>query len=124
MDYARSAATAKRLIERDGRTVNIYRKQTTPADASKPWRGPAAPADILVASVKGVVYPFESKDVDGTIIRLTDSRIMIAHDSLVGVTDFEVLDWVEDSGVYYKIEHVAVIGPGDTRIAYDIKIRR
>lgn len=124
MDYVRSAATAKRLIERDGRTVNIYRKQTTPADVTKPWRGPASPTDILVATVKAVVYPFETKDVDGTIIRRGDSRIMVAHDSLVGVTDLEDLDWVADGALYYKIENVHVIAPGDVRIAYEIKIRR
>lgn len=124
VDYVRIAQRTKAIVEANGRNVSIYRKSTTPGDSSKPWRGPSAP-DTLVATVKGVVYPFEFKDVDGTIIRRGDVKVTIAHDSLPpGTTDLEVLDWLDDGGVYYKILGVSVIGPGGFRLCYDIHVRR
>lgn len=39
-DWSKAAATAKRLIEKYGRTITIYKKSETPLDPEMPWLGP------------------------------------------------------------------------------------
>lgn len=39
VDYDKLAATAKRLIAENGRDIILERIITTPADATKPWKG-------------------------------------------------------------------------------------
>jgi len=42
VDYVRLAATANRLIEKNGRSIQFVRLNEDPADPTKPWNGPAA----------------------------------------------------------------------------------
>jgi hypothetical protein len=52
-DYVRLAATAKRLVESNGRPVSFVRLQDAPADPDKPWRGAADPRTPPAATVAG-----------------------------------------------------------------------
>lgn len=42
VDYVRLSATANRLIEKNGRSIQFVRLNESPADPDKPWNGPAA----------------------------------------------------------------------------------
>lgn len=118
MDYVRSAATAKRLIEKNGRTVEIIKVETDPADASKPWRGPADPSRTVVASPKALIVDVEEKDVDGSLVRLGMRKAYIAHTSVN--MDLSDTDFVRDSSRDYKVCKVGVIKPADTPILYEL----
>jgi hypothetical protein len=125
VNYVRAAATAKRLIEENGRTVVLYRKVRTPLDNSKPWRGPNPSADsAIVGTVKAIFYPIEEEDEKGGILRRGEEKMMIAHDSLAVPEDLEDIDHITDNGKLYKVVKACPIGPGDVRIAYEFIVKR
>lgn len=119
MNYIRSAATAKRLIEANGRSVTLIRKSRTVADATKPWRGPANATDASIGPLKAVIYPNEMKDERGGIVRLAGLKALIAHDSLDPASNLEDIDFLVDGAKRLKVTSAAIIGPGDTRIVYE-----
>ena len=59
VDYVRLAATAKRLIEANGREVTLYRRQRTPSDSTKAWRGASrtTPPEASMGPVKVAFVP-------------------------------------------------------------------
>lgn len=126
INYTKAAAKAKALIEANGRDVYLYRKNETPADVNQPWRGPAATVNVLVGSgaIKGVFYPIDEKDEEGSVFRRGMMKLMIAHDSLATPQDLGDVDHIVDDGVTFKVEEAAKIGPGDTLIAYEFVLKR
>lgn len=125
VNYVKSAATAKRLIEANGQDVSLYRKSETPSDSTKPWRGPATlTANTLVATVKGVVVDMSDKDVDGTLIRRSDRKLMIANDSLPTNVTTEDIDFVRIAGEDFKVVSSNPLQPGPIRILYEFILRR
>lgn len=124
VNYVRAAATAKRLIEANGRNVTLVRKNQTPADAAKPWRQPASAANETVGTVKGVFYPIEEKLEDGSIIRKAEEKVMIAHDSLDPAQNIEDIDHILDGTNVYKVIEACPLGPGSVRIAYEFVVKR
>lgn len=123
IDYAALAATAKRLVEANGRSVTIRKRSRTPADGSKPWRGTTSQVDTSV--VTAVLVPFESKDVDGELIRRDDMMCIIAASSTnVSAEDLEDYDSLLDGSTIYKIVNTKLYEPGDTRLVYVIQLRR
>lgn len=124
VNYVRAAATAKRLIEANGRDVTLVRKNQTPADAAKPWRQPASAVDVTVGTVKGVFYPIEEKLPDGSLVRKAEEKLMIAHDSLDPSQNLEDIDHVLDGMKKYKVIEACPLGPGDVRIAYEFLVKR
>jgi hypothetical protein len=124
VNYVKSAATAKRLIEANGQDVSLYRKNETAGDATKPWRGPSGTGNKLIATVKGVVVDMNDKDVDGTLIRRSDRKLMVANDSLPTGTTTEDIDHIRISGEDYKVVSSSPLQPGSVRILYEFILRR
>lgn len=137
MDYAKMAQTALRLIEANGRVVDVVRIQRQPADPAKPWRGPNTPRvedgsetedvdkiTVLASFVEPsslVRFGFKSEELDGT--RRVEEVALIAAASLGGrdLTDF---DEINDGAVAYKIELIRRIAPADVALLYMVGIRR
>lgn len=124
VNYVRAAATAKRLIEENGRDVTLVRKNQTSADNAKPWRGPATAVNVTVGTVKAVFYPIDEEDEKGGLLRRGEEKMMIAHDSLAVPEDLEDIDHVSDGGRIYKVVKACPLGPGDVRIAYEFVVKR
>lgn len=128
VNYVRIAATAKRLIEANGRTVTLIRKVRTPQDANMPWRGPnpnpGTPDPNIVGSVKAVVYPVKEEEIDGFLIKAGMSKATVAHDSLDTPQDLSDIDAIVDGGQTFRVVKAAVVGPGDTPIVYDFFLER
>ena len=130
LNYANFRTTAERLIEENGRDVSLVRRdQGNPVDSAKPWRDSTEAATITFI-VKGVIIDFEKEDIDGSLVRRGDKRVLISAKS---VSDeggsaanliIEDYDHVLDAGVRWKIKDVNLIEPGDTRIMYDLQIRQ
>lgn len=120
VNYTRIASTAQRLINDNGRDVSLKRISRTPGDSNKPWRGPAAAEESF--TVKAVVFPYEEKDVDGSIVRLGDKRMYVAANALG--QEMATMDAVEDGGVRYRIVVANIIAPGAVSVVYEIQLRR
>jgi hypothetical protein len=124
VNYVRAAATAKRLIEANGRYVTLFRKDKTAADTSKPWRGPIGSSDEEVGTVKAVFYPIEEYDEKEGLVRRAEEKVMIAHDSLPIPEDLEDIDHMVDNGKIYKVITASPLGPGSVRVAYEFVVKR
>ena len=125
VNYVRAAATAKRLIEENGRSVVLYRKVRTPLDSNKPWRGPNPSTDpAIVGTVLAVFYPIDEEDEKGGLLRRGEEKMMIAHDSLTVPQDLDDIDHVIDGSYTYKVVKACPIGPGSVRIAYEFIVKR
>lgn len=130
VDYVSLADVAERLIEKNGRTISLVRRdQGNPVDSAKPWRS-STEADEITVSVLGVVIKFEKEDFDGTLVRRGDKRALIAANS---VTDaggsasnlkIEDYDHIIDGTTRWKIIDAETVEPGDTRVYYDIQVRQ
>lgn len=119
-DYSRSAATAKRLIDRFGREVTLRRPSG--AAGADPWEPGADESSDL--TVRAAVVDFERRLVaDGTVQR-GDKRFLIAASDL-GDERVEP-DWrIIDRGETYRlVEPLGTIEPGDTVVMYDLQGRR
>ncbi len=129
LDYVSFQNLAERLIESNGRTLSLVRRdQGNLIDLAKPWRGSTEAAEITVI-VKGVFIKFEKEDFDGSLVRRGDKRILIADKSVQDESsasnlDIEDYDHVLDATVRWKIITAEPIEPGSLRIMYDLQVRQ
>ncbi len=138
VDFTRSAKTAKRLIEKNGRLVTLYKKDRTPANAVQPWRGSDAtptPPDgkvigpLLMAFVPPTGGGFGKMlfDSDETLLRKLDQIGLLATDSVtaLGLTadDVEKADTLKDGTKIWKIIQVGHLQPADTSVMFFIGLQ-
>ncbi len=129
LDYTSFQNLAERLIEENGRTISLVRRdQANPTDPAKPWRG-STEADEITVVVKGVFVEYEKMDFDGSLVRRGDKRVLIAAKSVTDESNasnlkIEDYDHVLDAGVRWKIITAELIEPGPLRIMYDLQVRQ
>lgn len=128
INYTRMRATAERLVEENGRTLQLVRKdQGNPVDPTKPWRSSTEAAEITV-DVIGVVTEFEKEEVDGTLVLRTDKMALVAAKSVSDAApsnlNIEEYDALLDGATRYRIIHPEVIEPGNQRILYILQVRQ
>lgn len=130
VNYASFRSLAERLIEANGRSLSLVRRdQDNPTDPAKPWRDSTEAAEITVV-VQGVFIDFEKEDFDGSLVRRGDKRILVADQSVIDEggsaanLNIEDYDHILDGTVRWKILGVKVIEPGDTRIMFDLQVRQ
>lgn len=130
VNATRLAATAKRLIEANGRSVTIYKRARTAADTNKPWRGPAdTPADtetVIAAFVPPGGSGFgRSVIVDGSLAQAFDMVALVAATSLTsGVVLEEYSSIVDADGSVWSIANVERLAPGSTAFVYVLRLKR
>lgn len=119
VDYTRMAATASRLINANGKPLTVRKKNRTPGDANKPWRGPIV-ADT-VASAYGVVVPVNEDDDPQELVRRGTAKAYIAAND---VTEYslEGFDSLSDGTNTWKVIGVDVVNPGTKRIMYVLSL--
>ncbi len=126
--YASKVLLAERLIGKYGREVTLVRRDRTPADSDKPWRGPADPGTDETVTLKVVIVEFDSEAVDGTVIRRDDMRALVAAkdvtDALPTAAAIEEYDRLLDGDDEWGIERAKKYKPGDTVIAYELHLRK
>jgi hypothetical protein len=131
INYTRFRAVAERLIEENGRSMSLRRMdQGNPADPLRPWRASDGD-DNIALTVIGVFIDFDLEDIDGTLVKQGDKRVLVAATSVedaaeVGMDFDEVEDFdsLFDGSENWKIVKVNVIEPGTLRILYDIQVRK
>lgn len=124
VDYVSLAATAKRLIDANGRDVTLIKRDRIAADVDKPWRGGNA-APTSVGPLKGVIVPFGAEEIDGSLVRREDKKALIAanDDDSEMLEQFDVLiDGDPDDP--WRIIEAEVINPGDVRVIYILQVRK
>ncbi len=138
VDFARNAATAKRMIEARGRVVRIVKLNRDPDDSTKPWRGTAGrpePQDGGVSfRIKMVFVPVGSGGLGKLIgdaapsVDVDFSQAgLIATDSIpspYGEGDIEKADLVIDGDDEWKIVTRGHLKPGDTSILFALGLTK
>lgn len=120
--HVRLAATAKRLIEKNGRTVTFVKTSSTLVDSAKPWDG-VAPASPTETSAIAAVFDDMTFDAAGTMVHRRDiGTVMVAQDSLGAGVDLSTYDFVNDGGKPRKITRRMKIAPGETPIVWLLEV--
>ena len=126
--YTELATKAEALITKFGRSITIEKFDTTPADASKPWRGPVDPRASLDATVAtdGVfVEPSEasklgmSVDVNDLLQRSEQIVIVSTSTDLNGFNEL-----VDTDTTRWKILGFEHLKPGTVSLLYFIGVAR
>jgi hypothetical protein len=129
INYTRMRALAERLIEENGRDIQLIRQdQGNPVDPAMPWRASTEASEVSI-TVTGVLIPFETETATGTIVRRQEQTALIAAKSVddenpanTNIEDYDEL--LDDDGTRYRIEDVALIKPGSQRILYMLKVKQ
>lgn len=127
VDYVRLAATAKRLVEANGRDLSFVRLAETPTDPAEPWRGKTAPREAATVVLgSGVAVPPSSATTLG--IHVMDDHFLKRSDQiLICVAEEEIdnFDEVIDEGsTVWKIEGVEKLRPAETTLLYFVGVKR
>lgn len=133
VNYTSLANTAERLIEANGRTIQLVKPADTPLrDAAKPWQGVATPRDngneveqdvIAVFIQVGTDTQFgeDEESESSLLIRAQSKNFLIAAKSL-GATDLRTFTEIRDGTVAFNIVDITVLRPGDTDIIAFVEV--
>jgi hypothetical protein len=128
-DFVKLAATAKRLIEKNGRTLSLYKRSTTPANALQPWRGTAAadadgdPLDLIVCVVPASGSGFgRERVVDGELAEAFSEVGLIAASSVPAGVDLERFSSLVDGKRAWKINKVGKLQPADVPLVFVLEL--
>lgn len=127
--FERFAATAQRLIDKNGRQVTLVELDGAPATPSQPWKGAAdpraAPASTLTLNAVFVEPNSANKlglsAVSNDLIKRSEQILMLAPGIAVDTTIFHL---VTDGAVNWKIQGVEVLRPADEIILAFIGVKR
>lgn len=114
-NYSGLASTATRLIDKFGGDVTLRIKTDGTYD---PIIG--ANTDVFTDTVvKGAKLDFDNREIDGTLIKLGDVKVII--DGLFDVGIFSLILIGSDQ---YSIVRQIPLNPGDTRLITTVQCRR
>lgn len=94
VDYNRARATAKRLIEQNGRDVQLYRITREPADSATPWRGPTS-TDAVLSATGTLAFNIGQNAVDSETVIIGSTVYTFKTVLTVNPVAFEVLIGVD-----------------------------
>jgi len=124
-DFVKLAATAKRLIEKNGRTVSLYKRSTTPANTLQPWRGTTAldatgdPLDVIACVVPAAGSGFgRRRIVDGELAEAFEQVALVAASSVPDGADLERFSTMVDGKRAWKIDAVDKLQPADVPLVF------
>lgn len=127
-DYTKLAATASRLVTNAGRTITLVQFNSTPAEASKPWRGATTPrtdpdATLEVSGVfvepSSAVRLGMSTEISDLLKRSTQIIIVAATADLSGYQEI-----IDSDTKRWKIVGMEKLQPADTTLLYFIGVAR
>lgn len=114
-DYARSRATADRLIAKFGQTGAVRRPTAT---------GPDYNPTITTAdhTATFAVMEYESNEIDGSRILATDKKVLLKAGSLAVTPN--TTDKLVIGGIEHSIVRVEPLAPGGTVVMWTLQCRR
>lgn len=120
-NYAKSADTAHRMLQKFGLPITIRRVTTGAYD---PTIG-AAPVTSLDSDGIGALFSFHQRDVDGSRIKVGDQQLLLSPKKVDGTpmprpsTD----DLVVIGQDHYTIQPSKELAPAGGPVLYDLHIR-
>ena len=129
--YASKAATAKRLINKRGRSIELIRLDESAANTSRPWKGPPSTPSETTPQLRGVFVPPNTVRQFGLsalglgtqledMISMSDQVIIVAQ----GEVDLRIFTEVLDDGVRWGIFASQILKPGDVTLLGFLGVRR
>lgn len=115
-DYAKMAATAKRLLTRFGSTVQIKR---TTGGTYDPITGATTPGTETTYEPKGVLTKYPDRLIDGTRILQSDRKLILDDTVEPNASDKPVVQ-----GEEWTVQEISTISPAGTPIIYEVRVRR
>lgn len=113
-NYARTAATATRLLTRFGASCTLKRL----ADAAyDPATGTATPA-VTPFATTAVVFDYDQRQIDGTLIRQGDRRAYM--DATVAPRQGDRLTW---QGAELQVVAVRPLSPAGVAFLFEAQLR-
>lgn len=141
--YTNMQATAKRLIEKRGRTIRLKKKEDGDYD---PATGLFSGGSEESVSVKAFFRAYRKDEIDGTLIQKGDIMLLFAHSDVTAVAadfdpdDFDAVDFntvssgadnnpkiehdIIDGSTIYNIKDIEPLQPGDTILFYRVQARK
>lgn len=113
-NYTRSVATANRLIDKFGQIGAIRRTETS----GDPWNPGTSDTDYPCTLVE---LDYDQKDVDGTVIKLTDKKVYVAAKGLT--IQPTTTDNVIIGGVVSSIVQAKPLNPAGTVVYWELQAR-
>ena len=125
MDFARAAALAAKLIEKNGRLVKVQRLDGTAADSSKPWKGAGTPTVAQSVNARAAFLPHAGTDlgkffVDEELLKRCEQVALVAG----GSVNFTTFHQFEDGGAKWRIEWVRELKPATVSVLYVFGVKR
>lgn len=117
-DYARPAATAKRLLTKFGAPAVLSRDGGD--GAYNPATGQVEGGGTQTLECTAAVLAYRAQDIDGTLIQAGDSRVLIAPDI---ATVPETGDVVNVAGRTLTVVRVATTAPAGPVVLYEVQAR-
>lgn len=130
VDYTKLAATAKRLVEENGRAIKLISDGAAAADPNKPWEGPASTTETTVDLFGVFVPPNTVRQFGLTALgEGTEFRDLVTYSEQIaivfpGETDLRGFNHMEDNGVRWGIIGLQVLRPGPTQLLAFVGVRR
>ncbi len=132
INYTKLAATAKRLIEANGRKLIMLRPSEVAADTAKPWDGPAPATADTEFAISGVFVP------PNTVRQFGLTALGTGHDFLEdliqtseqmcitfpGETDLAQFTHMKDGTVDWNVIGIQVLKPGNVTLLAFIGVKR
>lgn len=120
-NFAKLAATAKRLIEKNGRTVTLKKRGQAVADPTHPWRG-ADEAGVVSVDVKAVILDYVlTPDTSDFVKRGLKRALVAALSATEDLRDFTIMT---DGAETWELLECKTLAPADTRLLYEFQVRK
>lgn len=117
-DYAKTAASAERMLKKYGAAGTISRAGAE--GSPDPLTGVPQPSFETVQDIVGVVFPIDSKLVDGTTVLATDET---AYISTVGVWKPRSTDVLAINDQTYTVMDVKWLAPAGVAVLGELIVR-
>ena len=132
VDYVKIAATAKRLVEANGRLVTFYGVDQTSSDPAAPWNGPSVVKSGVGTALYGVFVPPNTVRQFGltALGRGTEFDDLFRFSEQVGIVfpegglDLRQFSIVEDGGTEWKIIGLQELKPAERSVLAFVGVRR
>jgi hypothetical protein len=130
VDYTRLAEMAERLVRNNGRSISFVKLNTTPANPSRPWKGPASGGETTLA-LNGVFVPPNTVRQFGltALGEGTEFKDLVTFSEQIIITaqgdnDLREFTSVVDNGDRWGIIGLQVLKPGSTTLLAFVGVRR
>lgn len=115
--YSSLAGTANKLLGKFGQSVTLRRRVVTYTPATG-----GTSTTTTDTTVNVVVDSYRAERVDGTLVRSTDRRVVVAATGLASAPD-AATDVLIIGGVEHRIVSVEPVDPAGTPVVYTVQVR-